>query len=63
MAYENDRQHGPTTEYFPDGTPRRRTPYKDGLADGESLEFHPGGAPAERTLFRAGVAVEGPTRF
>ncbi|HYE91322.1 MAG TPA: hypothetical protein VEA38_09895, partial [Terriglobales bacterium] len=41
-------------DYFPDGTVRTRTSYRDDKIHGDVLEYHPNGRLKEKTPFKDG---------
>lgn len=55
-------RHGPFEAWHPDGTPRARGAFRDGLQDGEWVQWHASGREGSRGVWSAG-AKEGPWTY
>ena len=59
-TYENDKQTGPKSEWYPNGVKSFQVEMRDGIAHGEAKEWYPDGTEKSSSIYRHGLR-EGPS--
>lgn len=58
LPFVGGKIHGLAHADYPDGAPKARVMYRDGLWDGESAEYYAGGAKLSEANFVSGAGIE-----